>query len=43
MECDRCGSSMDAGECRQLGGKKLCEDSFLRQHQQRQQVFIALF
>ena len=29
MECDRCGTSMDAAECRQLGDKKLCEDCFL--------------
>jgi hypothetical protein len=54
MECDRCGTSMKAEECRELGGKKLCEDYFLdasemrhlellREHQQRSQVFIALF
>jgi hypothetical protein len=29
MECDRCGTSMDAEECREVGGKKLCEDCFL--------------
>jgi hypothetical protein len=29
MECDRCGTSMDAHECREIGGKKLCEDCFL--------------
>jgi hypothetical protein len=29
MECDRCGTNMDAADCRELGGKKLCEDCFL--------------
>ncbi len=29
MECDRCGTSLNAEEYRELGGKKLCEDCFL--------------
>jgi hypothetical protein len=29
MECDRCGTSMEAGECHEHGGKKLCDDCFM--------------
>jgi len=29
MECDRCGASMEAAECREPGGKKLWENCSL--------------
>jgi hypothetical protein len=29
MECDRCGTRLEAGESREYSGKKLCEDCYL--------------